>query len=52
MGDEQRGRLIGRDKKTTEREPSREVKREKRGGSCCRGILIDKEEVTLHYCRN
>lgn len=28
---------LGRDKKTTEREPSREVKGEKRGGRYCRG---------------
>lgn len=26
---------LGRNKKTTEREPGREVKREKRGGGCC-----------------
>lgn len=38
---------LGRDKKTTEK-PSREVKRERRGGSYCRGILTDKEEGTLH----
>lgn len=36
---------LGRDKKTTEREPSREVKR---GGSYCLGILTDEEEVMLH----
>lgn len=42
---------LGRDKKTTEREPNREVKRNKRGGSYCRGILTDKEEVLLQWYR-
>lgn len=36
---------LGRDKKTTGREPRREVKR---GGSYCRGIFTDEEEVMLH----
>lgn len=43
---------LGGDKKTTEREPSSEVKREKRGGSYCQGILADKEEVMPHYYSN
>lgn len=43
---------LGRDEKTTEREPSREVKRDKRGGGYCRGILTDKEEVMLHHYSN
>lgn len=38
---------LGRDKKTTEKEPSSEAKREKTEGSCCRGILTDKDEVML-----
>lgn len=43
---------LGRDKKTTEGEPSREGKREKRGGSYCQGILGAEEEVMLHYYSN
>lgn len=43
---------LGRDEKTTEREASREVKRDKRGGGYCQGILTDKEEMMLHYYSN
>lgn len=51
-GGEGREVCLGREKETTEGEPSREVKGAKRGGGYPRRILTHQEEVTLGAERN